>query len=282
MRRFNDLADFSREEIKELIALAARLDAKPEPRALEGKVLSLLFLSPSLRTLSSFQAAMLRLGGGSFVLYSRTVLRELIDLCHAHGVYVSTGGFIEHVLGQGSEADDAYLREAKDLGFDVIELSSGFITMPFDDWLRLVERVQRAGLKAKPEIGIRFGAGGASQECETDARDTHDPEWLIEQGRRFLDAGVELLMIESEGLTEQVTTWRTDVIARIASGLGLERVMFEAADPAVFNWYVETYGPFVNLFVDHSQIVQLEALRLGLWGTADVWGRVTTFQPPEP
>ena len=68
MLRFNDLADFSREEIKELIALAARLDAKPEPRALEGKVLSLLFLSPSLRTLSSFQAAMLRLGGGSFVI----------------------------------------------------------------------------------------------------------------------------------------------------------------------------------------------------------------------
>ena len=68
MRRFNDLADFSQAEIKDLIALAARLDAKPEPRALEGKVLSLLFLSPSLRTLSSFQAAMIRLGGGAFVI----------------------------------------------------------------------------------------------------------------------------------------------------------------------------------------------------------------------
>src|SRR6187549_3728127 len=68
MQRFNDLADFSRAEIMDLIALAARLDAKPEPRALEGKVLSLLFLSPSLRTLSSFQAAMVRLGGGSFVI----------------------------------------------------------------------------------------------------------------------------------------------------------------------------------------------------------------------
>jgi len=54
MRRFNDLADFSREEIQELIGLAARLDRNPEPRALAGKVLSLLFLSPSLRTLSSF------------------------------------------------------------------------------------------------------------------------------------------------------------------------------------------------------------------------------------
>ncbi|NND37678.1 MAG: N-acetylornithine carbamoyltransferase [Gammaproteobacteria bacterium] len=68
MKAFNDLADFSNEEINELVSLATRLDAHPEPEALKGKVLSLLFLSPSLRTLASFQAAMTRLGGGSFVI----------------------------------------------------------------------------------------------------------------------------------------------------------------------------------------------------------------------
>ena len=68
MKAFNDLADFSNEEIQTLIELAYRLDANPEPEALKGKVLSLLFLSPSLRTLASFQAAMIRLGGGSFVI----------------------------------------------------------------------------------------------------------------------------------------------------------------------------------------------------------------------
>ena len=68
MKAFNDLADFSNEEIQTLIALASRLDTRPEPEALKGKVLSLLFLSPSLRTLASFQAAMVRLGGGSFVI----------------------------------------------------------------------------------------------------------------------------------------------------------------------------------------------------------------------
>jgi N-acetylornithine carbamoyltransferase len=68
MQRFNDLADFSFEEITALIELAARLDREPEPRALEGKVLALLFLNPSLRTMSSFQAAMIRLGGGAFVI----------------------------------------------------------------------------------------------------------------------------------------------------------------------------------------------------------------------
>ena len=68
MQRFNDLADFSSEEIRHLVKLAGRLDQSPEPRALEGKILSLLFLSPSLRTLASFQAAMARLGGDSFVI----------------------------------------------------------------------------------------------------------------------------------------------------------------------------------------------------------------------
>ena len=68
MKAFNDLADFTTEEVQALIELAGRLDASPEPEALKGKVLSLLFLSPSLRTLASFQAAMVRLGGGSFVI----------------------------------------------------------------------------------------------------------------------------------------------------------------------------------------------------------------------
>ena len=68
MQRFNDLADFSFEEISSLLDLAERLDREPEPNALEGKVLALLFLSPSLRTLASFQAAMVRLGGGAFVI----------------------------------------------------------------------------------------------------------------------------------------------------------------------------------------------------------------------
>ena len=65
MHFFNDLADFSAAEIKELITLSRKLDENPEPRALEGKVLALLFLSPSLRTLASFQSAMVRLGGGT-------------------------------------------------------------------------------------------------------------------------------------------------------------------------------------------------------------------------
>ncbi len=68
MHRFLDLADFTRDQVVDLLDLAERLKQHPEPQALAGKILGLLFLNPSLRTLSSFQAGMMRLGGNAFVV----------------------------------------------------------------------------------------------------------------------------------------------------------------------------------------------------------------------
>jgi phosphosulfolactate synthase (CoM biosynthesis protein A) len=60
--------------------------------------------------------------------------------------------------------------------------------------------------------------------------------------------------------------------------VGMQNVMFEAADPPVFEWYVKNYGVDVNLFVDHSQIVQLECLRRGIWGTKSTFGRIASYR----
>lgn len=68
MKRFLDLADFERDEIVALLELARRLERHPEPQALAGKILGLVFFNPSLRTLASFQSGMARLGGSSFVI----------------------------------------------------------------------------------------------------------------------------------------------------------------------------------------------------------------------
>ncbi len=235
------------------------------------------YLEDVLETMGEY-VDILKFAGGSFSLMPRAVVKGLIDLCHKYKVKVDTGGFIEHVLVQGTAAVDRYIEECKRLGFDIIEISSGFISIPADDLLRLTEKIQKAGLKVKAEVGIQFGAGGASKVEELEAEGISDPDWAIQRAKKHIDAGAYMIMIESEGITESVRTWRTDVISKIIRELGLEKTMFEAAEPDVFDWYIKNYGPEVNLFVDHSQIVQLECLRSGIWGTKDVWGRVVTYK----
>jgi phosphosulfolactate synthase (CoM biosynthesis protein A) len=221
----------------------------------------------------------LKYAGGSFALMPREAVRALNEVCHEHEIEVSTGGFLEYVLAQRGDAVARYLEECRELGFDIVEISSGFVTLPGDDLVHLTEVVRKAGLKPKPEVGIQFGAGGTSSVEALEAEGTRDVGQAIELAKRHLEAGAQLIMIESEGITEQVREWRTDVVARIVSELGLEQVMFEAAEPNVFSWYIKNYGVDVNLFVDHSQIVQLECLRAGIWGTQDTWGRMLRYQP---
>lgn len=239
------------------------------------------YLEDILETMGDYVDS-LKFAGGSFALMDRDVLKGIIDLCHGYDVLVSTGGFIEYILAHEPGGVGDYIRECRDVGFDIIELSCGFISLPTEDWLRLVKKVQRAGLKAKPEVGIQFGAGGASGAEILEAEGTRDPEWMIMQAKKFLDAGAHMIMIESEGITEDVKVWRTDVVSKIINSLGLEKVMFESADPGVFGWYVKNYGPDVNLFIDHSQIVHLETLRRGIWGSSSLWGRVVTFKEEAP
>ncbi len=67
---------------------------------------------------------------GSFVLLPREQVRAFRDLAHQHDAYISSGGWLETVLRYGPDAVDHYLTEAKEVGFDVIEISAGFISGP--------------------------------------------------------------------------------------------------------------------------------------------------------
>src|SRR5438034_6364939 len=234
-------------------------DVKPRKRGLteiRGPYYSVVgrrYLEDLLETMGSYVDS-LKFAGGSFTLMPERAVREIVDLCHKRDVLVSTGGFIERVLVQGGEAVRQYVEECKKLGFDIIEISAGFVSIPTDDWLRLIELVRKSGLKAKPEVGIQFGAGGATAAAELQAEGPRDPNWAIAQAKRFLEAGAEIIMVESEGITENVDPWRTDVPAKFIDEIGTEKLMFEAADPDVLAWYINTYGADRNLFVDHSQI----------------------------
>src|SRR5512135_1426949 len=106
------------------------------------------YLEDILETMGAY-VDILKFAGGSFSLMPRKAVKGLIDLCHRFDVKVDTGGFIEHVLTLGPAAVKQYIEECKRLEFDIVEISSGFISVPADDLVRLTERVRKAGLKPK-------------------------------------------------------------------------------------------------------------------------------------
>ncbi|AGN01615.1 hypothetical protein L593_08350 [Salinarchaeum sp. Harcht-Bsk1] len=218
-----------------------------------------------------------KFSGGSFALMPEEVVTEMIDCCHEFDVRVNTGGYVENVLLRNNDAVGQYVEECDRLGFDIVEISSGFLAIDTDDMVAMTELVAEHGLEPKPEINVQFGAGGASDPEELEREGQQDPQQAIEEGRRHLDAGADHLMVEAEGITEEVREWRTDVVYEIENALGMENLVFEAPGPEMFEWYVKNFGPNVNLFVDNSQIVELECMRSGLWGKATSWGRVVTY-----
>ena len=124
MKAFLDLADFTRDQVADLVSLARRLQAHPEPRALAGRILGLLFMNPSLRTLASFQAGMMRLGGTSFVVTPGQGTWQFETRLGA----VMNGGAAEHVREAipvlASYCDALGIRsfaEGKDLEADLAE-----------------------------------------------------------------------------------------------------------------------------------------------------------------
>jgi len=62
-----------------------------------------------LETMGQFMDG-LRFSGGSFSLMPHDIVRQLTRLAHNHDVYVSSGGWADHVLAQGPSVFRQYVQ----------------------------------------------------------------------------------------------------------------------------------------------------------------------------
>ena len=97
------------------------------------------YLEDVLETMGDYVDT-LKYAGGSFALMPREGgARPQRASATSTRSQVSTGGFLEYVLTQRGDAVARYLEECRELGFDIVEISSGFVTLPVDDLVRLDE-----------------------------------------------------------------------------------------------------------------------------------------------
>lgn len=219
----------------------------------------------------------LKFSGGSHSLMPKSFLKEVIDMAHQHDVYVSTGDWAEHLLHRGPSGFNEYVEECKRMGFDTIELNVGSLKVPEETLLRYVRSIKSGGLKAKPQFAVKFNksdiptghhrAFGAYVPPKPQSSELiEDVDHLIRSAERCLNAGADMIMIDADDVCGDADSMRGDIIAKIIGRLGLEKTMFEASSPKTSEWFIKRYGPKVNLFVDHSQVIGLECLR-GHMGT---------------
>lgn len=213
----------------------------------------------------------LKFTGGSHSMMPKAFIKEVISMAHKHNVYVSTGDWAEHLLRKGPSAFKEYIEECKQLGFDTVELNMGSLGFPEETLLRFVRLIKSGGLKAKAQFALKLNksdipiSGRAYGAYVVPAPRTsemvEDVDLLIRRAERCLEAGADMIMIDADDVCKQAYSLRGDIIAKVIGRLGLEKTMFEASNPKTSEWFVKQYGPRVNLFVDHSQVMDLECLR---------------------
>ena len=104
-------------------------------------------------------------------------------------------------------------------------------------------------------------------------------ERLAQQSKNFLDAGSWKILLESEGLTENIKKedYRWHIIDKVISPLKLEQFMVEADDQDVLSRYIEIYGPNVNMMIDHTRLLKMEDARIGYGPSQFLWGKVVRY-----
>ncbi|ESR62382.1 hypothetical protein CICLE_v10016144mg [Citrus x clementina] len=214
----------------------------------------------------------LKFSGGSHSLMPKSFIEEVVKRAHQHDVYVSTGDWAEHLIRNGPSAFKEYVEDCKQVGFDTIELNVGSLEIPEETLLRYVRLVKSAGLKAKPKFAVMFNKsdipsdrdrafGAYVARAPRSTEYVEDVDLLIRRAERCLEAGADMIMIDSDDVCKHADSLRADIIAKVIGRLGLEKTMFEATNPRTSEWFIRRYGPKVNLFVDHSQVMDLECLR---------------------
>jgi phosphosulfolactate synthase len=162
-----------------------------------------------------------------------------------------TGDGFELGIGQG--VMDRLYAEAADLGCAGFEVASAQVVLALDAKAALVRRVTGHGLRAFAEVG---------RKGRSDVR-AHGG-WMARQVATLLDAGAYRVIVQGEGIVEDVETIDETLLFDLAARFGTGALIFQAKDARAQQWFIENLGPDCNLDVESHHVVPLELARRGL------------------
>ena len=174
-----------------------------------------------------------------------------------HGIPVVLGGTLTELAIRQQRVDGliAWLRE---LGLDHVEVSDGTITIEPAEKCDLVRHLASEGFTVLSEVGSK------------DAATIMAPYRWVEQIEAELEAGAWKVIAEAResgtaGIFRADGEVRMGLIDEIAHAVDPSRLLFEAPQKDQQVWFIERFGPEVNLGnIAPDDVLSLETLRLGL------------------
>jgi phosphosulfolactate synthase len=197
---------------------------------------------------------------GTSALMPVQALRHKLELLAAHGLLTYPGGtLLEAAIVQ--QHCRVYMRRARELGFQAVEISDGTIDLPADRRRRVIDCARDAGLVAITEVGKKDP--------------TRQPEAgeLAEQALKDLEWGAAWVIVEAResgrgiGIYDDVGALKGGFLEEIAGLLGdrTDRLIWEAPQKDQQAALVRRFGANVSLGnVTAREALALEALRSGL------------------
>jgi phosphosulfolactate synthase len=197
---------------------------------------------------------LVRLGWGS--AYMTRELRRKLDVYRAHGVPPMLGGTMTELAWLQGKLDELR-RWLDELGIEHVEVSSGVVPMPSEEKAELIATLAR-DRTVYAEVG------------EKDPRALMAPYRWVALIREALEAGAAQVVCEgradgSAGVFRPDGEVRTGLIDEVVHEIDIQRLIFEAPQRHQQIWFIERYGPDVNLGnIDPHDVISLETLRVGL------------------
>jgi len=227
-----------------------------------------LSMAKDLVNIGSEYIDIIKLGWATPCLMKKSLVKEKVKIFRQAGISVGNGGTLLEIAYHRGELDE-FFKEAKELGFDVIEVSNGIVPMPSKDKIEIIKRAKSEGFIVVSEVGRKDPLEDKKLSIEQ----------RIDEALMDLGAGSFQVIIEAReagkglGIYNEKGEVNIETTKRLVEKIGIQHIMFEAPEKSQQVFLILLLGKDVNLGnIKPEDVIPLETLRQGIRG--DTFGKV--------
>jgi len=219
-------------------------------------------MSKSLMEISGEYVDLLKFGWGTIIIHNEKIIQKKVEMYKSFDIAPYTGGTLFEIAYTNNKVKE-FFEEARNIGFEAIEISDGSTDMEKDEKLDFISYAKEEGFYVLSEVGKKDPV--ADSAINLDDR--------IELMNAELKAGSDKVIIEAReggkniGIFDEKGVAKEEEVDYITKHVQQEDIIWEAPNKDQQVYFVLKLGKEVNLGnISSDDITSLETIRRGLRG----------------